>query len=182
MEEPPHAWAGDLTVAGGRVYDYRPCWIAAGQGVPRFSGKSAAFEMVSTTQHLTDPSQNANVFEFEADPSASVRVRMNGLEEIGSVAELAACSREMWFKDECVEMLRERAGIEPLAPERMDIYHHVAHKVKLHRVVPEAGYTAGFEIEDDERLTGEVNYRIRVEQRNGQRAWSSPIWVGPSEV
>ena len=26
---------------------------------------------------------------------------------------------------------------------------------------------------------GEVNYRVRVEQRNGQRAWSSPIWVAP---
>ncbi|MCK4374849.1 MAG: hypothetical protein KAX19_05945, partial [Candidatus Brocadiae bacterium] len=26
---------------------------------------------------------------------------------------------------------------------------------------------------------GEVHYRVRVEQRNGQRAWSSPIWVAP---
>jgi len=22
-----------------------------------------------------------------------------------------------------------------------------------------------------------VNYRVRVEQRNGQRAWTSPVWV-----
>lgn len=50
-------------------------------------------------------------------------------------------------------------------------------KAKVHRAIPEAGYVAGMEWEDDEPLEGETHYRVRVEQRNGQRAWSSPIWV-----
>ena len=54
---------------------------------------------------------------------------------------------------------------------------HVAHKVKIHRAVPEAAFKATWEIEDDEPLAGETAYRVRVEQRNGQRAWSSPIWM-----
>jgi hypothetical protein len=37
------------------------------------------------------------------------------------------------------------------------------------------------EWEDDEPLDRETNYRVRVEQRNGQRAWSSPIWVRATE-
>ncbi len=85
----------------------------------------------------------------------------------------------MWFKDECVAMLAELAGIEPYSPERMDIYHHTAFKVKVHRPVPAAAYTAVFTVDDDEPLQAEANYRVRVEQRNGERAWSSPIWVRP---
>ena len=53
----------------------------------------------------------------------------------------------------------------------------MAYKVKLHRAIPEAGYTAEIAFEDDEPLGGEVHYRVRVEERNGERAWSSPIWV-----
>jgi hypothetical protein len=53
----------------------------------------------------------------------------------------------------------------------------MAYKAKLHRAVPEAGFTAEYGLEDDEPFDGEIHYRVRVEQRNGQRAWSSPIWV-----
>jgi len=43
--------------------------------------------------------------------------------------------------------------------------------------MPEAAYSATLDVDDDEPARGEVHYRARVEQRNGQRAWSSPIWV-----
>ena len=55
----------------------------------------------------------------------------------------------------------------------------MAYKAKIHRAIPEAGYTATFELADDQPIDREVHYRVRVEQRNGQRAWSSPIWVRP---
>jgi len=156
---------------------FEPCWISPGQRRPVLSGERATFAFRTSTRTLREPWQNANVFEFEADPAAPLRVRMNGLEETGAVADFARGSREMWFRDECVRMLRERAGIEPGSPERGDIYHHLAHKAKVHRAIPEAGYTAEFRVEDDEPPPSETNYRVRVEQRNGQRAWSSPIWV-----
>jgi hypothetical protein len=121
----------------------------------------------------------AEVFEFQADPAAPLCIRMNGMEARGSVLEFAQASREMWFKDECVRLLAERAGIPPGAPEREDIYHHVAFKVKLHRPIPEAGYTAELSLDDADPLAGETHYRVRVEQRNAQRAWSTPIWATP---
>jgi hypothetical protein len=135
--------------------------------------------MLTSTRHVSERSQNADVFEFEADPAAEMLVRMNGLEERGKVADFAACSREMWFKDECVRLLSEKAGVKPFSPERMDVYHHCAFKVKIHRPIPEGGYAARWEYVDESPLSGETNYRIRVEYRNGQRAWSSPIWVRP---
>jgi len=171
-------WSGELQVAGGRILGYEPCWISPGQGRPEIAGDAAAFTMRSSTRHVTERAQNATVFEFEASPEAPLCVRMNGLEERGTVADFARASREMWFRDECVGLLAGR-GVPPGSPERMDPYHHYAFKVKLHRAVPEAGYAAEWEHVDDAPLAGEANYRVRVEQRNAQRAWSSPIWVRP---
>ena len=73
--------------------------------------------------------------------------------------------------------MRRTTGVEPQGAYRGDVYYHLGNKAKLHRAIPQAGYSAQVEWVDDEALSSEANYRIRVEQRNGQRAWSSPIWV-----
>jgi hypothetical protein len=174
---PERHWHGELTVSGGRMLGSDPCWISPGQSPPVLKGERASFEMRSSQWTLTDPHQNANVFEFEADPGAELRIGLNGLEERGTLADFAGSSREMWFKEECVRMLHEQRGVEPGSPQRDDIYYFAAYKAKIHRPIPESGYRAEFSFVDDEPLEGEANYRVRVEQRNGQRAWSSPIWV-----
>ena len=108
-----------------------------------------------------------------------MNLELNGLVETRTVAEFSAGSRILWYKDECKRMLADTAGITSDDPEREDIYWHVAYKAKIHRPVPESGLTAELVFEDDEPLTKETHYRVRVEQRNGQRAWTSPIWVSP---
>jgi len=170
-------WNGEICAAGGRMLGVEKCWISPGHGEPELCGDTARFHLRTTTRTVGQRRQNAEIFEFEAAPETPLLIRMNGLEERGTVAEFAEASREMWFKDECVRMLEREFGIAPYSLERMDAYHHVAYKVKIHRPMPEAAYTAVFEIEDDEPFQGEIHYRVRVEQRNGQRAWSSPIWV-----
>ena len=77
-------------------------------------------------------------------------------------------------------MLHERCGLEPGSPERDDVYYHIAYKAKVHRAMPEAAYCGRLSIEDDEPLHRQACYRVRVEQRNGQRAWSRPVWIGPN--
>ncbi|NQT51393.1 DUF3604 domain-containing protein, partial [bacterium] len=174
-------WHGTLAVACGRIVGSEPCWISPQPGVPVLDGGQATFQLRSSTQQVGLPQQNANVFEIEAAPSATMRLELNGLVAEGPVADFARGSRELWYRDECVQMLHELAGIAPESPERQDIYHHVAFKAKIHRAIPESGYTATLEFVDDEPLAAETHYRVRVEQRNGQRAWSSPIWVTPAQ-
>ena len=114
--------------------------------------------------------------------SASIkdRVAKYMLEKAEQSGELTKGSRLLWYRDECVQMLKDLKGLKPEEMEREDPYFHMAYKAKVHRVAPEAAYTARFEFEDEEPLERESYYRIRVEQRNGQRAWSSPIWVEPA--
>ena len=170
-------WAGRLTVDGGQMLGADPCWISPQTTLPDLRQDTAVFQLRTSTANVGEPVQNAFNFEFEADPAAAMRLELNGLQETGTVAEFAAESREIWYKDECIAMLKEKVGMAPGSPERNDIYHHLAFKAKLHRTMPAAAYTAELEFEDDTPLTAEANYRVRIEQRNGQRAWTSPIWV-----
>lgn len=180
LQVPPHPWHGELVAHGGTILGWEPCWISSGQGPTALAGNAATFDLLSSGATLKERSQNANVFEIEADPACVVELALNGMVERAALADLAAGSRNLWYREECVEFLEKHCGIPRDAPARDDIYWHMAHIAKIHRAIPEAGYTASLETVDDEPLEGEANYRVRVEQRNGQRAWSSPIWVCPA--
>ena len=157
---------------------YEPCWVFPFQEVPKLSGNKAVFSMRNGQGAKV---QNANVFEFEAVPEAKVVLLLNGEKVESTVGELCEGSRIVWFKEECKVHIKRLVGVEIPEGERDDPYYHLSRKAKLHRVIPRAGFTAEFEVVDDEPLSRETNYRVRVEQRNGQRAWSSPVWVKAPE-
>ncbi len=168
----------------GRFLAFEPCWTTAGQTRPEIDGRTVRFTLRSPQLNQSDLAisrhQNANVFEFEADPADLMTIDIDGMSLRLPVAELCARSRVLWDAEEAERFLASRFGVNVRELERPTIHHLYAHKAKLHRCIPEAGYAASFTFVDDEPLRGEVNYRVRVEQRNGQRAWSSPIWVRPA--
>lgn len=174
---PDQFWEGELRVAGGRMISWEPCWVTRDQAVPQLRGDSARFTLVSRQEYVVRASQGAIILEFEADPQAELVLRLNGLEARDTVRSFATGSHLLWYRDACIEWVREITGVKPKEAKRGDVYFQLACKAKLHRAIPEAGYTAVYEITDDEPLRQETHYRVRVEQRNGQRAWSSPIWI-----
>ncbi len=179
LDMPERHWEGELSVAGGKVAGTSPCWLTVGSKAPEISDGSAKFHLVSHPHSVGEKSQTAQVFEIEADPAAEVTLQLNGIEMKATVAELMQSSRLMVYLDECRKMLAEHAGLDPKDAAREDVYNWLAYKCKIHRAIPEAGFTASMEFTDDEPIADgeEIHYRVRVEQRNGQRAWSSPIWV-----
>ncbi len=174
---PDHHWQGTLSVSGGRMIGWEPCWVTRDQDVPRLQGEHARFAMVSRQAYVTRPFQGATLLEFEAAPDAEVVLRLNGLEVRDTVHGLASHSRLLWYRDQCVRLVRETTGVTPDTARRGDVYYQMAPKAKIHRAIPEAGYTATWRSVDSEPIERETHYRVRVEQRNAQRAWSSPIWI-----
>ena len=177
LDLPDRRWRGGIEIGNGRMVDFSPCWISGGQGPVDVKNKRTDFSMRSSGATVKSRHQNGTVFEFSADVTDTLTVSLNGLSIQKTVEDFCRKSRELWYKDECVKMLSERADIPMGSPERDDVYHMYAYKAKIHRAIPESGCTARLSFEDDTSLEGEANYRVRVEQRNGQRAWSSPIWV-----
>jgi hypothetical protein len=181
-------WKGTLSLSAGRFVGWQPCWITRGQGVPQLDGDTARFTLLSRQENVPRPFQGGTLFEFEADPDAELHLWLNGLEERGTVRAFTEGSRLLWYRDGCVNLVREATGVTPENARRGDVYYQLANKAKLHRAIPESAYTATLDWVDDDPLDGEpmpgldTHYRVRVEQRNGQRAWSSPIWVKAPEA
>jgi hypothetical protein len=171
-------WSAEVSLSRGRFVGWSPCWVTRGQEVPKLDGAKARFILSSSQTSVAAKSQGALVLEFESDPSAEVVVQLNGKTVKDRVHSLAQGSRILWYRDECLDLIQKMTGIVPKDLERQDpLFYHYAFKAKLHRVIPEAGYSASFSITDTDELSDKTNYRVRVEQRNGQRAWSSPIWL-----
>ena len=172
-------WQGNVRVAGSRFTDWQPCWITRGQSAPKLDGDHAEFAMVSEQVTANDRKQNGIGLEFEASPAAQVELSLNGQRLCESATTLGQSSRILWWRDDNIRRLETLTGLTPADVERGDVvYYLTANKAKIHRPIPQAGYTASMSLVDDEPLDGETHYRVRVEQRNGQRAWSSPIWIG----
>lgn len=174
---PDQEWTGNISLIDGQFINWEPCWISRGHKVPLLDGSNARFEMLTSQEFVSSPYQNATVFEFNSYGKAELSMRLNSLEFTDNIHNMAEKNRLLWYKDECIKLVEKTTGIKPDVPNRDDVYYHHANKAKIHKLIPETGYTATFAITDDEPLTGETNYRVRIEQRNGQRAWSSPIWV-----
>ena len=184
VARPPRQWPGTLTLPSGGVFvDCETCWIEGGQERPSLQGGTARFTLISRQTapgyRVIGSYRNAEVFEFEAAADHDLGVDIAGLEAAGPIAEFCRRSRVLWDDRECLDMIEKHFGLTPADFPRPNLSHNLAYKAKLHRCIPEAAYTASFMFIDDEPLSGEANYRIRVEQRNGQRAWSSPVWVRP---
>jgi hypothetical protein len=180
VDVPDRRWEGELRVEGGAMGGYHPCWVSPGQSAPRLREGTAEFSIRSGCETARNRVHNALIFSFVATPESSLRLRLDGRQVTGTVGDFSAQSRLLTYENQSIAMLEERAGIEPGSPERNDIYHFMSGKAKVHPAMPRAAYEAKLEFEDEEALTGEVNYRVRVQQRNGQMAWSSPIWVAPT--
>ena len=178
---PDQHWQGELLLSDGRFLSWEPCWIGRGQGVPKLEGQQARFTMLTRQDEVGRPAQNATLFEFEAPPEAELILRLKGLELRDTVAAYAAGSRLLWYRNECEQRIQAATGVTPETARRGDAYYQLANKAKVHRAIPEAGYVATLQVTDDKPLERETHYRVRVEQRNGQRAWSSPIWVAAGE-
>jgi len=179
IETSDHYWDGQLTVENGRILDVVPCWTTAGQTPATIKGRSARFGMRTDPARIAQPWQNANVFVVEGAPEDRVHLELNGRQLEATLAECLQGSQLIWYREECVERLRKLRGLQPEECERDDTYYHLAYKCKLHRAMPESAYRAELTLRDDRPFEREGFYRVRVEQRNGQRAWSSPIWVRP---
>ena len=176
---PAVAWEGRLSLSAGHFLGWSPCWTRRGQSVPSLRDAECRLEMRTEQGKASDATQQAVVLEFDADPGARLDLAFNGNGTRDSVRRFSEASRLLWYRDRTAALVRELTGFDGSGDERGDMLYHLSPKVKIHRAIPAAGYSQVVEIEDDAPLKEGGFYRIRVEQRNGQRAWSSPIWILP---
>ena len=162
-----------LTLDGGRILDVVPLFAGKRGVMPHEDDSHSLAESAPTDRILeqTDaqvawmsttvpndtprsPNTSALVLEVEADPGARIDLEMNSLRVRHALTDLREGS-----DGHCVDGLLTMA-------------------TRLHRAVPRSAYLLEAELTDKAKPGGECDcYRFRVAQRNGQWAWSSPVWV-----
>ena len=174
----PRRWQGQIDIPQGRVVSAEKCWTCPGQRVDAAGASSCAFDFTTPQMGIAGRLPNqANIFELEGKPSDAVVLTIEGKRVEMTLEEAMSQSRIIHFMDEAERYIRENFDIDPGALPRRDRIYYTGHKVKLHRAVPDAGLNAALAFEDTHPPDGVNHYRVRVTQRNGQMAWSSPVWV-----
>ena len=98
---------------------------------------------------------------------------IDGVKYEVTIRDLLYSSRLFPLLDEVSDLLKERYNFTEYY--RSDSWWHNAYKIKVHEAVPEIAYT--MTIKRTLELKEGDNIRVRVWQKNGGVAWSSPIFV-----
>jgi len=172
-------WHGSLEVPG-KIVSIEKCFNSFGQKLYDVTEKSCQFDMTTfmstTTGHWMGPStvvKEGFVFEVEGTKEDTICLKVDNYEYHFTLEDLMHTSRVLPQYKESVELAEKTFG--NVEHYRDDFYWHNAYKTRIRQAVPEAGYTMTFEKEVD--LTPGSNYRLRVWLRNGDTAWTSPIFV-----
>jgi len=177
-EEAPREWACRIAVPNGAVLAAEPCWKTAGQWIGGLDDAACEFGFRTTQSppHGGVPAE-ATIFTLAGRPEDTVILDLGGKRLSMTLFEAAAASRLIDSMDEVRDHVRRVHGLDPDTLVRNDRIYFYGHKAKIHRAIPESGYTATLDHVDENPPPGRNHYRIRVTQRNGQVAWSSPVWV-----
>lgn len=177
IELPPQEWTGSLRIEGGRFLGYTTAWLSPGQTAPTFRGDTATFGFRTRQKDRDKPTQNATILEFEATPEAAMHLKLNAYQRSGTVADWLAGNAAYVDRDTATTILRDQLQVNVNNLPRPGTVFISSPKALIHKLIPESAYIATWHYEDDVPLTTRTPYRIRLQQRNGQMAWSSPIWV-----
>ena len=174
-------WTGALRLADGRIRRAVLCYRGSvasriGRGITHRDDATCRWTSTTekpATNKLTRRSADMIAFEVECgrDAPLTLELACDGLRR-----EIALTADEI-MHDATV------AYMENIPPTNDGAYWHGMTsyaKVKIHRGRRTAALTLDIEHEDHRSVStgsGTDFYYVRVIQKNGQRAWSSPIWV-----
>lgn len=166
-------WEAECKVHDGRIVSIERCFAGprgtrpARVGVDGQEDASPPDQIIEQTEDRVawrsqtvanassrQPNTSALVLELEARTNARIMITMNGRNKSYNLSTLCEGS-DGYFID----------GWQGPA-------------VRVHRAVPQNAYTFEADVKDPATGATETDcYRIRVAQRNGQWAWSSPVWI-----
>ncbi|MBT4485593.1 MAG: hypothetical protein HOC71_18145, partial [Candidatus Latescibacteria bacterium] len=162
LDRIPEIYDWDFTVSldGAKIAELQPCWQSAPLAEDRrhsITKKSTAgFTLQSYTSRqrcLFNRDTHSMALRIQGSPGSILSINVRKPEEKRITLKLS----DLLKGDEAYRINRN--------------------SLKIHRIIPELRSKTAFTITDDSPGDSVDWYYIRVAQKNGQLAWSSPIWV-----
>jgi hypothetical protein len=174
------AWRGELNVSGGGITAAIPCYRGrvdqrVGHGIANQTETTCTWtSQAEAVQHSHELRRFADAvwFEVECDRDASLHLTM-AAEDL--CRELTLTPDDILAKDRLIFLEEVPFTTDGGTWGKMKTYA----KFHVHRGWPVDQLTHHVQFEDDgPPAPGQTDfYYVRVIQKNGQRAWSSPVWV-----
>ena len=173
---PPKNWKGSVSVKNGEITELIPCWISPGQGLS-IENNRMLFQGKVDQSSIHQQTQNGAVIKIKGGRQTRIMVETDSEREEYSLEELVSGSRVIWNRKGAAELIRKYFSVDPEILGRKDVLFGMAYKTRIHQALPVSVYKKELSF-TDYLFDGKPHiYRIRVRQRNGHMAWSSPIWL-----
>lgn len=176
-------WLANITTTG-QLLDIEKCWASIGQKIRTFTKNQCELEVTTrkTTQSgkWMGPSPvttESFVLEIKGNLEDKVTIDVNGKIVVKTIKDLLENTELMVFLEDAYKLAEETYGFNEYY--RTDPFYHNAYKVRINQASPERGYKLSkeFTIPFEE----DAHYLVKVYERDGSIAWSSPIWINKSE-
>lgn len=171
-------WRGRLAVPG-RLLSVEKLWNSFGQTLSRQDEKGCDFTLTTSQKTETgkwmgvsQTKREGFIFEVEGTLDDCLTLTVDGKDYPLPVAGLLADSAVYAQYDEAREMVF--AKYPDAEHYRDDLIWHSAFKFRVRRAAPESAWD--LDIRDELELRSGSQYRLRVWQKNGDAAWSSPVF------
>jgi len=177
------SWVGSIKTPGSLI-SVEKCWSNFGQEITYKDNHSMDFNL--TTYKTTasgkwmGPSAvtpEGFIIEIEDRLDSSVHLIVENMEYNFEIKSLLENSRVIPLYEEAEKLLKDRFGFESYY--RSDPWWHNAYKIKLSKASPNIAYQRTIHRNLD--LSDCNQIRVRVWQKDGACAWSSPIFIDHSE-
>ncbi len=130
---------------------------------------------LSQKNYLTPYIRNQSyIFEVEGNLDDKIYLEVDNNSYEYTLRQLLEQTQLNALYKEIKELIKKRYGVEDYY--RSDPFWHNAYKFKIHKACPEIGYDIEVKTEI-QKLEDTDNVMVKIHQKNGEVAWSSPIWI-----
>lgn len=174
-------WNGKLKT-NGEILSVEKCWTGFNQFLNIVDKKSCEFQL---TTHKTSQSgkwmgpspvlTEGFIFEIKASKDSSIILEVDGKTYEVTVESILKDTQLIADLEEAKKLAKERFGFENYY--RTDPFWHNAYKIRINRGTPEVGYKLDINFKTKGVYNEREFYTVKVFQRDGNLAWSSPIWI-----
>jgi hypothetical protein len=175
------SWDGNLNMEGGRILGVEKCFSLPGQQAMLHDHQNCQWHLKTATRQTRSQTgiRQGLIFEMETNEHAFLDLTFEGQKLHLPVNSLLSQYHLVPLLDEITQLVEGQFSISKDAAINPDAYDQNARKLILHRGVPDWDYEISHTFRSISLTPGLNSFYVVVTQTNGQKAWSSPIWVNP---
>lgn len=174
-------WEGSLKTEG-EILSIEKCWSNFDQLLKNVEKNSCEFRLTtyksSQSGKWMGPSPvltEGFIFEIKAKKTSDIVLNIDGKTYKISVESILKDTQLIADVEKAKQLAKDRFGLDNYY--RTDPFWHNAYKIRINRGTPEIGYKLEIDLETKGQKNQRDYYNVKVYQRDGNLAWSSPIWV-----